>query len=251
MEPQLTVACAAWHRQAHLDLFHRQHLRSLLAQTVDVRVIYVADGGLALPAADDERVTVVSVDRDVTTAQALMTAVALTETEYFAALNLDDHYFTDAAAAHLDLLRSHDLDMVAGDWEIRHTPEAHTDRRCFDLAMLRPCPQWPPQPEPGQRLGSGDGSNGSFGPAPVFRTSALRRVGGYARQFGDGTPIKTIIDFILWDRLVRAGARFARLPLVVGTYYSNPATQQEFRGGAGLDPVIAEHQRYVEHGALI
>ena len=249
MSAEVTVVCSAWHRQEHLELFYRQHSHSLLAQDLDVRVVYVADGGLQLSPADD-RVTVVSVERGITTAEALMVGLALTDTEYFAALNLDDYYFTDALAAHLDMMKARGLDMVGGDWEIRHMPQAHTDRRCYDLSTLRPCEQWPPRPEPGQRLGSGDGMNGTFGPAPVFRTSALRKVGGYPRQFGDGSRIGTIIDFIVWDRLVRAGARVGRLPLIAGTYYSNPATQQEFRGGDD-NPVLAEHRRYEEHGALI
>jgi len=249
MSDDVTVVCAAWHRQEHLELFYRQHSRSLLAQDVDVQVVYVADGGLDLPPAGD-RVTVVSVERGITTAEALMVGLALTDTEYFAALNLDDYYFTDALSAHLEMMKSHDLDQLAGDWEIRHTPQAHTDRPCYDLSTLRPCDQWPPSPEPGQRLGSGDGINGTFGPAPVFRTAALRKVGGYPRQFGDGSRIRTIIDFIVWDRLVRTGARVDRLPRIVGTYYSNPATQQEFRGKDD-NPVLAEHRRYEEHGALI
>jgi hypothetical protein len=249
MSEDVTVACAAWHRQEHLELFYEQHSRSLLAQTADIRVVYVADGGLHLSPAD-ERVTVVSVDRGITTAEALMIGLAITDTEYFAALNVDDYFFTDAIAAHVDMMKTRNLDMVGGDWEIRHAPQAHTHRPCYDLSMLRPCPQWPPSAEPGQRLGSGDGTNGTFGPAPVFRTSALRKVGGYPRQFGDGTRIRTIIDYIVWDRLVRTGARVGRLPLIAGTYYSNPATQQEFRG-EGDDPVLAEHRRYAQHGALI
>lgn len=249
MNEELTVVCAAWHRQANLEPFYEQHRHSLLNQSVDVRVVYVADGGLQLPHSGG-RVTVINVDRGVSTAQALMLGLAVTETEYFAALNLDDHYFTDAAAAHLDMLRTHNLDMVAGDWEIRHTTEALTDRPCMPLSALRPCPQWPPSNQPGQRLGSGDGARATFGPGPVFRTSALRGVGGYPRQFGDGTQIKTIIDYVVWDRLARANARVARLPLVVGTYYSNPAGQQEFRAG-GNDAVIEEHEHYRQHGALI
>ena len=249
MNEELTVVCAAWHRQANLELFYEQHRRSLLKQSVGVRVIYVADGGLQLPNGDD-RVTVINVDRGVSTAQALMLGLAVTETEYFAALNLDDYYFTDAAAAHLEQLRTHNLDMVAGDWEIRHRPEAHTDRPCMPLSALRPCPQWPPSSQPGQRLGSGDGARATFGPGPVFRTSALRGVGGYPRQFGDGTQIRTIIDYVVWDRLARSNARIARLPLVVGTYYSNPAGQQEFRAG-GNDAVLDEHAQYRQYGALI
>jgi hypothetical protein len=249
MSEDVTVVCAAWHRQEHLGLLYEQHSRSLLAQSAGVRVVYVADGGLQLPPASD-RITVVGVDRGITTGEALMVGLAITDTEYFAALNLDDSYFTDAIAAQIDMMKAGNLDMVGGDWEIRHTPQAHTDRPCYDLSTLRPCRQWPPSAEPGQRLGSGDGTNGTFGPAPVFRTSALRKIGGYPRQFGDGTRIRTIIDYIVWDRLIRTGARVGRLPLIVGSYYSNPAAQQEFRGESD-DPVLAEHRRYEQHGALI
>lgn len=249
MTADLTIACAVWHRQSHRDLLFAQHVRSLLRQTVPVNVIYVADGGHEL-AHPDERVTIVSVDRGVTVAESFMMALALTDTTYFAALNLDDCYFTDAAEVHLDFMRTHDLDMVGGDWEIRFTPVAHTDRPSFGVEALRPCPQWPPTPGPGQRLGSGDGARRTFGPAPVFRTAAVRQVGGYARAFGDGTPVATIIDYILWDRLARAGKRIGRLPQVVGSYLSDPASQQEFRSG-GADGIAEEHRRYDLHGAAV
>lgn len=249
MSAELTVVCSVWHRQQHLELFFAQHVRSLLAQTADVRVIYVADGALELSYAD-ERVTVITVDRGITTGEAFMIGLAVTGTEYFAALNIDDCWFTDAVAAHLAKMRAEDLDMVGGDWEIRHAPPAHTDRQCYDLSILQPCPQWPPAPAPGQRLGSGDGTRRTFGPAPIFRTSAVRGVGGYARHFGDGTPVRTIIDFILWDRLMRSGRRLGRLPLVVGTYFSNPSAQQEFRSG-GDDGVVGEHRHYERHGVRI
>lgn len=249
MTTDLTIVCAVWHRQAHREQLFAQHVRAVLAQSVDVRAIYVADGGRPL-VCDDERVTVVTVDRGVTVAQSFMAALALTETEYFAALNVDDCWFTDAAAAHLAHMRTHDLDLCGGDWEIRFTPEADVDRPCVGLDALTVCPDWPPAPLPGQRLGSGDGARGTFGPAPVFRTAAVRAVGGYARTFGDGTPVATIIDYILWDRLARAGRRLGRLPLVVGSYLSDPAGQQEFRSG-GTDGIADEHRRYELHGAAV
>jgi glycosyltransferase involved in cell wall biosynthesis len=99
-------------------------------------------------------------------------------------------------------------------------------------------------------VGSGDGIRGTFGPAPVFRTSALRMVGGYARRFGDGTPVRTIVDLIVWDRLQRTGRQVARLPPVVGSTYFDPAARRE-AAGDGDDHVIAEHRHYTEYGALI
>lgn len=245
----LTVVCAVWHQQRDLGRLFEQHTRSLLGQSVPVRVVYIVDGGLGL-SSDHERVTVVSVDRGVTVSESFMMGLSLADTEYFAALNLDDYYFTDAVAAHLEIMRAQRLDMLGGDWEIRFTPEAHVERPCYDLSALRPCDEWPPAPGPGQRLGSGDGRNGTFGPAPIFRTAAVRQVGGYARRFGDGTRVRTIIDYILWDRLARAGGRIARLPLVVGTYLSDPGTQMEFRDG-GSDGIAGEHHRYKRHGALV
>ncbi|MDP9130794.1 MAG: hypothetical protein M3N35_10440, partial [Candidatus Binatota bacterium] len=68
--------------------------------------------------------------------------------------------------------------------------------------------------------------------------AALKELGGYPKWFGDGAPIPTIIDYIVWQRFMKADKRVSRGEVVVGSYYSNPATQQEFR--SGHDTVTSE-----------
>lgn len=249
MNADITVVCSAWHKQKDLELFYGQHRRSLINQTIPVKVIYVADGGLDLPN-DHPMVEVVRVPRGITTAQAFNVALALTETEFFCALNLDDYFFTDALEFQVGALKERGADVVFGDWEIRFTKEADTDRTSGFLEDYTPCKNWPPEEAPRLRLGSGDRTRGTWGPAPVFRTQAVREACGYARQFGDGTPVRTIIDYILWQRLLRLGKQVMAAGRVFGTYYSSPSTQQEFRGD-GPDPVGREHQLFDQHGALV
>lgn len=248
MSAEITVVCSAWHKQKNLELYVRQHSRSLLEQTIPVQIIYVCDGGLVLPKTDP-RVTIVTVSEGIKTAEALNIGLALTNTPFFAALNLDDFYFRNALELHVGAMHQLEADAFYGDWEIRFAEEGDSGRLAFGLAELTPCSNWPPEPREGLRLGNGDGHRGTWGPAPVFRTAALRALGGYPKWFGDGSPIPTIIDFIVWQRFLKADKRVSRGAVVVGSYYSNPATQQEFR--SGHDTVTAEHQTYDLHGAQI
>ncbi len=143
-----------------------------------------------------------------------------------------------------------DADAFFGDWEIRFTEEGDIDRMAFDLNRLQPCKNWPPETGEGLRLGSGDGTRGTWGPAPIFKTAAIRSIGGFPKRFGNGDPIPTIIDFIVWDRLMKADKNVSRGEIVVGSYYSNPETQQEFRSG-GTGGVVGEHQLYDQYGAMV
>lgn len=248
MSEEVTVVCSAWHRQKNLDLYFRQHSRSLLQQTIPVKIIYVCDGGLVLEKLDPS-ITIVTVSEGIKTAEALNIGLALTNTPFFAALNFDDFYFRNALELHVGAMQQLSADAFFGDWEIRFTEAGDTERFAFDLKQLTPCRNWPPEAREGLRLGNGDGHRGTWGPAPVFRTSALKELGGYPKWFGDGSPVPTIIDFIVWQRFLKAEKRVTRGEIVVGSYYSNPASQQEFRGGH--DTVAGEHRHYDLHGALI
>ena len=81
MSEEVTVVCSAWHKQKNLDLYVRQHSRSLLEQTIPVKIIYVCDGGLVLDK-PDPRVTVVTVSEGIKTAEAFNIGLALTNTPY-------------------------------------------------------------------------------------------------------------------------------------------------------------------------
>jgi hypothetical protein len=249
MNEEVTVVCAAWHKQKNLEFYFHQHARCLLGQTIPAKIIYVCDGGLTLEP-PDPRVTTVTVSEGIRTAEALNIGLVLTNTPFFAALNLDDFYFKNALEIHVGALKQLDADAFFGDWEIRFTEEGDTDRMAFDLSALQPCKNWPPEKAEGLRLGNSDGHRGTWGPAPVFKTEALKSVCGYPKRFGDGSPIQTIIDFITWDRLLKSHKKVSRGSIVVGSYYSNPEIQQEFRGG-GTSGVINEHRLYEQCGAMI
>jgi hypothetical protein len=245
--PEITVVCSAWHKQKNLLQFHRQHLQCLLDQTVPVRVIYVADGDLELQV-DHPLVDVVRVPWSISTAQAANVGLSLTDTEFFCMLNLDDYFFSDALALLTGVLKEHQADAAFGDWEIRFQPEAEISRTNRRLEDYQPCRTWPPERQPGLRLGNGDRRRTTWGPAPVFRTQAVREAYGFARQFGNGIPVRTIIDAILWHRLTALNKRVMVVERVLGTYYSNPADQQEFRGETA-NPAADEHQLFDQYGA--
>lgn len=248
MDEEITVVCSAWHKQQNLELYFRQHARSLLEQTIPVKIIYVCDGGLVLKKPDPSA-TIVTVSEGIKTAEALNIGLALTNTPYFAALNLDDFYFRNGLEIQVGAMQQLEADAFFGDWEIRFTQEGETERFAFDLEALTPCRNWPPESQEGLRLGNGRGHRGTWGPAPVFRTATLKELGGYPKWFGDGSPIPTIIDYVVWQRFMKADKRVSRGEVVVGSYYSNPASQQEFRGGH--DTVLVEHQRYDVCGAQV
>ncbi len=248
MSEEITVVCSAWHKQKNLDLYFEQHSRSLLEQTIPVKIIYVCDGGMTLtPPAPC--VTIVTVSEPIRTAEAFNIGLMLTNTPYFAVLNLDDFYLRNALELHVGALKQLGGDAFYGDWELRFTERGDIDRVSFELGRLRPCRNWPPEREDGLRLGNGDGHRGTWGPAPVYRTAALKEVGGYPKWFGDGSPVPTIIDWIVWQRFMRAGKNVSRGEIVVGSYYSNPESQQEFRGG--IDAIESEHRHYNLCGAQV
>jgi hypothetical protein len=246
MNEEVTVACSVWHKQRHLQQYFQQHVRALLHQTIPVKIIYVCDGGMSLPA-PAPNATIVTVSEGIRTADAFNVGLALADTPYFTVLNIDDFYFTNALELHVGAMKQLGVDAFFADWEIRFTEEGDIDRPCQPLDAYLPCANWPPEKGERLRLGNGDGHRGSWGPAPVFRTAALKELGGYPKWFGDGSPIPTIIDFVVWQRFLKAGKQVSRGEIVAGSYYSNPATQQEFRGNS----VAAEHQRYEQFGAMI
>jgi hypothetical protein len=248
MSEEVTVVCSAWHKQKNLDLYFEQHYRSLMQQTIPVKVIYVCDGGMVLEK-PGPNATIVTVSEGIRTAEALNIGLVLTNTPYYAALNLDDFYFKNALEIHLGAIKQLDADAFYADWEIRFTEKGETDRFAFGLEELQPCRNWPPENQDGLRLGNGDGHRGTWGPGPVFKTAALREMGGYPKAFGDGSPMVSIIDFVVWQRFLKANKRVSRGEVVIGSYYSNPATQSEFRNGQVGNE--AEHQRYNLCGAQL
>ena len=146
-----------------------------------MKIIYVCDGGMLCWRKLDPSITIVTVSEGIKTAEAFNIGLALANTPFFAALNLDDFYFRNALELHVGAMKQLEADAFFGDWEIRFTEEGDTDRFAFGLKDLKPCRNWPPEAEHGLRLGNGDGHRGTWGPAPVFKTAALRSIGGFPK----------------------------------------------------------------------
>jgi hypothetical protein len=232
--PLVTVISAVWHRQRDkLDLL-RGHMRNLAAQTVPVLPIYVFDGGDSAP--DWLTGLKICVSERLTIYEAWNLALAATRTPFVANLNLDDRFAPDALARMVAALdQDPEAYLVGGDWLICHT-ETETDAvvPMRDAPSIPAISRWPPGPEGGHRLGSGgDTSQGTMGPACLWRMAAHLQVPRYPYRFADGTPIRVIADSVWWN-LIRnhMKKRLVRLPFVIGHYRTWPEEQAEFRHSA-------------------
>lgn len=233
MENELTVICSAWSGQKNFDELIAQHFEKTLAAGPGFSIVYAFDSGRSVNL-DHPRFASVCSSVETTTAMSFNAALALVTTPYVCTLNLDDLYYPGVLDLLVDEMKAGDFAVGCADWSIDFDLWVKPDeRKLLDAPVsindFRISEFWPPERASKLRLGSGDGARGTMGPAPVYRTSTLRSVGGYAYTLSDGTPVRTVIDYIVWQEIHRAGGRFLRLPLLGGSYYSNPAEQQEFR----------------------
>jgi hypothetical protein len=232
--PIITVISAVWHRQRDKLELLQGHMANLAAQNVPVRPIYVFDAGDPAP----EWLTGLKIvaSEELTIYQAWNLALAATQTPFVANLNLDDRLAPDALGRMaLALIEDPEAFLVGGDWLICHT-QAETDavEPTRDARAVPLLSRWPPGTETGRRFGSGgDTSQGSMGPACLWRMAAHLQVPRYPYRFADGTLIRVIADALWWD-LIRnhLGKRLLRLPLVIGHYRTWPGEQAEFRYSA-------------------
>lgn len=246
MAAKVTVICAVWCRQHDKPALMRGHMANLQQQTAPCEVIYVFDEGDACP--DWLTGTKISVAAPLTIYQAWNVALSLVQTPFVMNLNLDDRLAPNA----IELLQNTLEDdaeavLVAGDWRICFSA-AETDAVRFAYGIEEePCPpDWPPLPGVRARFGSGDDKRGAYGPATLWRMNAHIGMPRYPYRFADGSLIRVIADAVWWKLLENAHRKLVRLPLIIGHYRSDPASQAEFR-----TPADGEFEKFATIGVSI
>ncbi len=236
MDAKVTVICAVWCRQKDKLALLRGHVANLQKQTVPYEVIYVFDEGDTCP--EWLTGTHLSASGPLTIYQAWNVALALVRTPYVMNLNLDDRLAPNAIELFQNTLDDNaDAVLVGGDWLVCFNAE-DTDRvkYAYDMNEEPFSPPWPPDAGVHTRLGSGDRRRGSYGPATMWRMSAHVGMPRFPYRFADGTLIRTIADAVWWKLLEKDPRRkLVRLPLIIGNYHSDPATQAEFRNPADIE----------------
>jgi hypothetical protein len=229
MNALVTVICAVWCRQKDKAALLRGHMANLQQQTVPYEVVYVFDEGDTAP--DWLAGSKVSASDALTIYQAWNVALSLVRTPFVMNLNLDDRLAPNAIELLQNVLEDDpEVVLAAGDWRICFNAE-DTDavRFAYDIEE-EPCPpDWPPVPGNRVRFGSGDGKRAAYGPATLWRMAAHVGYPRYPYRFGDGSLIRVIGDAIWWKLLENSGRNLVRLPLIIGHYRSDPASQAEFR----------------------
>lgn len=236
MNAKVTVICAVWCRQKNKQALLRGHMHNLQQQTAPCEAVYVFDEGDACP--EWLRGTKLSAAAPLTIYQAWNVALALVQTPYVMNLNLDDRLAPDAIERLQGTLDADaDAVLAGGDWRICLSMD-DTDAvvPAYGIGELPYELPSPPAAQPRVRLGSGDGSCGSYGPATMWRMSAHVGMPRFPYRFADGTLIRTIADAVWWKLLAREPRhKLVRLPLVIGHYYSDPASQAEYRNPAAAE----------------
>lgn len=226
--PDVTVFCAVWHRQKNKIDFLRSHFQCLLGQSENVEIVYIFDGGDTPPEWLDA--TSYAFEVPLTIYEAWAAAVHLCETKYVMNLNLDDRLAVNAVETlHKHIVLS-DAALVGGEWEILFSDEHLTSS--FEVVGLSETHfdgAWPPKLNPvlRQRLGSGTGERGTFGPSTLWNLEMLGK--WYPTNFDNGEKIYSIGDSLFWQLLMGKSFRLERLPLIIGRYLSDPKSQAEFR----------------------
>lgn len=224
--PQVSVFCAVWHKQPDKLELLRSHRENLRAQSIAVEPCYIFDNGDEPPAWLDAPWH--SFAQPLTIYEAWAAGAALSHTRYVMNLNMDDRLATGAARALLGMAQATGAALVGGEWDIRFDTNHLTEN--FDVSDLYEsqfAPDWPPKPLDGLRLGSGTGERGTYGPSTLWDVSQTGKP--YPTHFGNGEPIKSIGDAIFWELIRAKELKLARLPMVIGRYYSASDAQAEFR----------------------
>jgi hypothetical protein len=119
--------------------------------------------------------------------------------------------------------------LAGGEWTIVFDQKAANTAGVMNIDSIHdPSPVWPPTSTSLCKLGSGDGSRGTYGPATIWRRQLLSSV-GFPLYGPNGEPIESIGDAIFWEHLTRKNIACIRAPHVVGRYHSHPSDQAEFR----------------------
>ena len=224
-----TVFCAVWSGDKDRHALLEQHLDNLRRQTSRVDIVYIFDSGDSPPR--DLPARTIACSQALTIYEAWNMALAACQTPYVMNLNLDDRLCTNAVEMLEQNAQKENAALIGGDWKICYSQE-ETNRvgACFPAETLPFVPQWPPLAGTDTRLGSGTGHRGTFGPATLWRLECHIGVPRYPYRTTAGTKITGISDSIWWDIVTRhLKLKASRLPMVIGHYYSHPASQAEFR----------------------
>lgn len=230
----VSVFCAVWHRQSNKLELLKSHYRNLRQQNIRVRIIYIFDNG-------DRPLDWLDADcyvfsEPLAIYEAWSAAVALNPSFYVMNLNLDDRLATNAVELLVGAACASSAALVGGEWLVCFD-EKHLDQPFKSPLLLATefVPEWPPRPNQHlqQRLGSGTGERGTFGPATLWRADAIGK--SYPSYFGDGSAIKSIGDALFWRFFQSNSLRTTRLPVLIGKYYSSPSDQAEFRPNEDME----------------
>jgi FkbM family methyltransferase len=240
--PRTTIITAVWHKDPkRLDLLrgHQENLKSLHAP---VDRIYVFDGGEQPP--DWLSGKAITLREPATIYQAWNAALSQVETPLVMNLNLDDRLAPDAIGILEVAILREKAALVGGDWNIRYTQE-DTDavRLVYPAAELPFATDWPPTAGVTTRLGSGTGERSTFGPAVMWRMDTHIGLPRYPWRMADGTVLLNHGGDLGWWNLIgqHLQRKMARLPYVIGNYYSHPEAQLDFRSsGNDEDAFILE-----------
>ncbi len=227
----VTVFCAVWHRQKNKLELLQSHYANLRRQSVGVRIIYIFDNGDTPPDWLDADCYVFSGPLSIY--EAWSAAVAFNTSFYVMNLNLDDRLANNAVELLVGAACATSARLVGGEWLVCFD-NGHLDE-AFKAPLLVATefePAWPPQPHSRMRLGSGTGERGTFGPATLWHADTIGKY--YPSYFNDGSTIKSIGDALFWGLFQSRQLPTARLPLIIGKYYSSPSDQAEFRSNEDM-----------------
>jgi FkbM family methyltransferase len=226
--PRTTVITAVWHKDPKRLELLRGHQRNLHALDAPVDAIYVFDGGEQAP--DWLVGKSISSRAPLTMYQAWNLALSQVETPLVMNLNLDDRLAPDAVGMLEVAILKEQAALIGGEWNIRYTQE-ETDAvvPAYPASALPFDSAWPPRGGL-TRLGSGTGERGTYGPAVMWRMDTHVGAPRYPWRMADGTRLSRDGDLSWWLLIQNhLKKKTARIPYVIGNYYSHPEQQLEFR----------------------
>jgi hypothetical protein len=225
-----TIFCAVYSKDPLRYELLENHLENVLRIDSSPAPLYVFENGDEVP--QFARPYSVVADKPLTIYQAWRIATHLSTTELVGNLNLDDRFLIGGFELMESYLLKSSFDLVGGEWLIdtgQLSPLISNNLRyTTDLRGFKRVRTWPPERSGAQILGSGIASNGTFGPATLWRAKVHQGI-DLPTRFANGEVITRIGDSVFWSNLARRGYRLGRVPALIGTYQSHPESQAEFR----------------------
>ena len=92
--------------------------------------------------------------------------------------------------------------------------------KCVPCQTYDFLPDWPPTPNIPTRLGSGDGSRGTYGPACMWKMEVHLKLPRYPWRFKNGQKIKVVADAVWWGMIKHfTEYKLHRKQLIIGNYF--------------------------------